>query len=57
MELHSRNDRRVTGRPPARWSDDLIKLAGIHWIRLAQVLKERCATGGLNAVVGGLYFS
>ncbi|KAI5652133.1 hypothetical protein NE865_00471 [Phthorimaea operculella] len=42
-EWWPRGAKRSVGRPPARWSDDIIKLAGPHWTRLAQDLEDwRC---------------
>lgn len=35
-EWWSRDGRRYRGRPPARWSDDLVKVAGRQWLGLAQ---------------------
>ncbi|KAI8429363.1 hypothetical protein MSG28_000008 [Choristoneura fumiferana] len=31
-----RTGRRAVGRPPTRWSDDLVKIAGSRWMRKAQ---------------------
>jgi hypothetical protein len=26
----------IVGRPPTKWTDDLVKVAGSHWMRAAQ---------------------
>ncbi|CAG9565546.1 unnamed protein product [Danaus chrysippus] len=36
LEWQPRAGRRSVGRPPTRWSDDLVKVAGIRWMRVAQ---------------------
>ncbi|XP_013144778.1 PREDICTED: uncharacterized protein LOC106108224 [Papilio polytes] len=36
LEWRPRIGRRSVGRPPARWTDDLVKVAGAHWMRAAQ---------------------
>lgn len=35
-EWWPREGRRSVGRPSARWSDDIVKVSGRTWIRLAQ---------------------
>ncbi|KPJ02152.1 hypothetical protein RR46_03427 [Papilio xuthus] len=32
-----RTGRRIVGRPPPRWTDDLVKVAGVSWMQVAQV--------------------
>ncbi|KAG7308870.1 hypothetical protein JYU34_006132 [Plutella xylostella] len=39
-EWWPRDGRRAVGRPPARWSDDICKVAGKQWIRAAQDRKN-----------------
>lgn len=39
-EWWPRTGKRGIGRPPARWSDDIVKVAGRHWTRLAQDRKR-----------------
>lgn len=34
LELRPRTGRRRVGRQAARWTDDLIKAAGDHWMRM-----------------------
>jgi endonuclease/exonuclease/phosphatase family metal-dependent hydrolase len=36
LEWRPRTGRRSVGRPPARWTDDLVKVAGVRWMRVAQ---------------------
>jgi hypothetical protein len=36
LEWRPRTGRRSVGRPPPRWTDDLVKVAGSHWMRAAQ---------------------
>lgn len=36
LEWRPRTGRRNVGRPPTRWTDDLVKAAGIRWMREAQ---------------------
>ncbi|KAI8436342.1 hypothetical protein MSG28_004376 [Choristoneura fumiferana] len=36
LEWRPRTGRRAVGRPPTRWSDDLVKIAGSRWMRKAQ---------------------
>ncbi|KPJ01280.1 hypothetical protein RR46_01415 [Papilio xuthus] len=36
LEWRPRTGRRSVGKPPARWTDDLVKVAGVHWMRAAQ---------------------
>ncbi|KAI8441652.1 hypothetical protein MSG28_015206 [Choristoneura fumiferana] len=36
LEWRPRTGRRAVGRPPTRWSDDLVKVAGSRWMRKAQ---------------------
>ncbi|KPJ21040.1 hypothetical protein RR48_00071 [Papilio machaon] len=36
LEWRPRTGRRSVGRPPARWTDDLVKVAGVHWMLAAQ---------------------
>ncbi|KPI91323.1 hypothetical protein RR46_14827 [Papilio xuthus] len=36
LEWRPRTGRRSVGRPPARWTDDLVKVAGASWMRVAQ---------------------
>ncbi|KPJ15508.1 hypothetical protein RR48_09437 [Papilio machaon] len=49
LEWQPRTGRRSVGRPPARWTDDLVKAVGVYWIRVAQdrsfwrSLGEACA--------------
>jgi hypothetical protein len=36
VEWRPRTGRRSVGRPPTRWTDDLVKVAGGRWMRAAQ---------------------
>ena len=36
LEWRPRTGRRSVGRPPTRWTDDLVKVAGSRWMRAAQ---------------------
>jgi hypothetical protein len=36
LEWRPRTERRSVGRPPTRWTDDLVKVAGNRWMRAAQ---------------------
>ncbi|KAJ8709615.1 hypothetical protein PYW08_009619 [Mythimna loreyi] len=36
LEWRPRTGRRSVGRPPTRWTDDLVKVAGSRWMRTAQ---------------------
>jgi hypothetical protein len=36
LEWQPRTGRRSVGRPPTRWTDDLVKVAGRRWMRAAQ---------------------
>jgi hypothetical protein len=36
LEWWPRTGRRSVGRPPTRWTDDLVKVAGSRWMRAAQ---------------------
>jgi hypothetical protein len=36
LEWRPHTGRRSVGRPPTRWIDDLVKVAGSHWMRAAQ---------------------
>lgn len=36
LEWRIRTGRRSVGRPPTRWTDDLVKVAGSRWMRAAQ---------------------
>ena len=36
LEWRPRTGRRCVGRPPTRWTDDLVKVAGIRWMRVAR---------------------
>ncbi|KAI8440994.1 hypothetical protein MSG28_009271 [Choristoneura fumiferana] len=45
LEWRPRTGRRAVGRPPTRWSDDLIKIAGSRWMRKAQDRSEWRALG------------
>ena len=36
LEWRPRTGRRCVGRPPTRWTDDLVKAAGIRWMRVAR---------------------
>lgn len=36
LEWRPRAGGRSRGRPPTRWTDDLVKVAGVHWMRVAQ---------------------
>ncbi|RVE40503.1 hypothetical protein evm_014848 [Chilo suppressalis] len=36
LEWRPRTGRRSVGRPPTRWTDDLVKVAGSRWMRVAQ---------------------
>ncbi|KPJ15638.1 hypothetical protein RR48_00791 [Papilio machaon] len=36
LEWRPRTDRRSVDRPPARWTDDLVKVARVSWMRVAQ---------------------
>jgi hypothetical protein len=36
LEWRPRAGRRGVGRPATRWTDDLVKVAGIRWKRVAQ---------------------
>ncbi|KAI8439956.1 hypothetical protein MSG28_001406 [Choristoneura fumiferana] len=36
LECRPRTGRRAVSRPPIRWSDDLVKIAGSRWMRKAQ---------------------
>ncbi|KAI8421377.1 hypothetical protein MSG28_009457 [Choristoneura fumiferana] len=40
LEWRPRTGRRAVGRPPTRWSDDLVKIAGSRWMRKAQDRSE-----------------
>lgn len=35
LEWRPRTGKRSVGRPPARWTDDIVKSAGKHWMRAA----------------------
>ena len=35
LEWRPRTGRRSVGRPPARWTDDLVRVAGSRWIQMA----------------------
>ena len=35
LEWRPRNGKRSVGRPPTRWSDDLLKIAGRRWMQAA----------------------
>ncbi|KAI8429517.1 hypothetical protein MSG28_000150 [Choristoneura fumiferana] len=45
LEWRPRTGRRAVGRPPIRWSDDLVKIAGSRWMRKAQDRSEWRALG------------
>ncbi|KAI8431975.1 hypothetical protein MSG28_004504 [Choristoneura fumiferana] len=45
LEWRPRTGRRAVGRPPTRWSDDLVKIAGSRWMRKAQDRSEWRALG------------
>ncbi|KAI8424369.1 hypothetical protein MSG28_002896 [Choristoneura fumiferana] len=45
FEWRPRTGRRAVGRPPTRWSDDLVKIAGSRWMRKAQDRSEWRALG------------
>ena len=36
LEWRPRSGKRSAGRPPTRWTDDLVKVAGKRWMRAAQ---------------------
>ncbi|KPJ10168.1 hypothetical protein RR48_04991 [Papilio machaon] len=36
LEWQPRTGRRSVGRPSARWTDDLVKVARVSWMRVAQ---------------------
>ncbi|KAJ8706366.1 hypothetical protein PYW08_010992 [Mythimna loreyi] len=36
LEWRSRTGRRSVGRPPTRWTDDLVRFAGSRWMQDAQ---------------------
>ncbi|KPJ21056.1 hypothetical protein RR48_00278 [Papilio machaon] len=36
LEWRPRTDRRSVGRPLAKWTDDLVKVAGVSWMQVAQ---------------------
>jgi hypothetical protein len=36
LEWRPRTGRRSVGRPPTRWTDELVKVAGSRWMRAAQ---------------------
>ncbi|KPJ14497.1 hypothetical protein RR48_13568, partial [Papilio machaon] len=36
LEWRPRTGRRSVGRPPARWTDDQVEVAGVSWMRVAQ---------------------
>ncbi|VVD05640.1 unnamed protein product [Leptidea sinapis] len=36
LEWRPRTGRCSVGRPPTKWTDDLVKIAGIRWMRAAQ---------------------
>ncbi|CAH2231720.1 jg14303 [Pararge aegeria aegeria] len=38
LEWRPRIDKRSVGRPPARWTDDLKKVAGCGWMRKAEAV-------------------
>ncbi|KAI8421921.1 hypothetical protein MSG28_009841 [Choristoneura fumiferana] len=48
LEWRPRTGRRAVGRPPTRWSDDLVKIAGSRWMRKAQdrLAKNLCTRKG-----------
>ena len=35
LEWRPRTSKRSVGRPPARWTDDLVKIAGSRWMQVA----------------------
>ncbi|PZC77920.1 hypothetical protein B5X24_HaOG202801 [Helicoverpa armigera] len=35
LEWRPRTSKRSVGRPPTRWTDDLIKVAGRRWMQVA----------------------
>ncbi|KPJ21349.1 hypothetical protein RR48_00319 [Papilio machaon] len=45
LEWRPRTGRRSEGRPPARWTDDLVKVAGVSWMR---VVKDRSSWRSLG---------
>ncbi|KPJ10216.1 hypothetical protein RR48_03392 [Papilio machaon] len=36
LEWRPCTGQRSVGRPPARWTDDPVKVAGVSWMRIAQ---------------------
>ncbi|KAJ8726778.1 hypothetical protein PYW08_007034 [Mythimna loreyi] len=36
LEWRPRTKRRSFGRPPTRWTDDLVRITGTRWMRVAQ---------------------
>ena len=51
LEWRPRDSRRSVGRPQARWSDDIRKIAGTGWMQQAQD-RERWQTMGEAYVQG-----
>jgi hypothetical protein len=45
LEWRPRTGKRSVGRPPTRWTDDLVKVAGSRWMRAAQ---DRSSWGTLG---------
>ena len=45
LEWRPRLGKRCVGRPAARWSDDMRKLAGVGWMRVAEHREQWRALG------------
>ncbi|KPJ00401.1 hypothetical protein RR46_06991 [Papilio xuthus] len=55
LEWRPRTGRRSVVRPPARWTDDLVRVAGASWMQVAQNRSSWLSGGGLCPAVGDLW--